>query len=61
MTFKLLTTPSASEDVIVRVMGLAAKAEVVDSEKVTTGGRSVIVLVAEGLFVVEPELSVAVT
>jgi hypothetical protein len=51
-----------SEAVIVRVIKVPVVAEVADSVKLTFGGfLDVMVLLAEELFVVEPELSVAFT
>ncbi len=60
-TLRLVTVPSGSDDVIVRVIVWPVVAVVVDSVKLTTGGLSLIVIVATALLVMEPELSVALT
>ncbi len=58
-TFRLLTVPSGSEAVIARVIDVPVNAVVADSVKLTTGGLSVMVLVAVELLVVRLALSVA--
>ena len=60
-TLRLLTVPSGSDDERVSVIVTPVCAVVLSSVKLTTGARSLIVLVAVVLFVVEPELSVAFT
>jgi len=58
-TLRLLTLPSGSVAVIVRVIGVAVVTVLADSVKLTVEGVSLIVFVDTALFVVEPELSVA--
>ena len=60
-TLRLVTVPSGSEDVMVRVIVWPVLAVVRDSVNPTEGDLSVIVLVAAELLVIEPELSVALT
>jgi hypothetical protein len=57
----VVTVPSGSDEVIVRVIEVPVEAEVADSVKLTIGALSLTVFVAVELFVVEPELSVALT
>ena len=58
-TFRLLTVPSGSEAEMVRVIEEPVETVVDDSVKLTTGGRSVIVLV-EVVLAVSVALSVTV-
>src|SRR2546425_233578 len=60
-TLRLLTVPSGSDAVIVRMIVVPVVALVADSVKLTVGARSVTVFVATALLVVEPLLSVAFT
>jgi len=58
-TLREVTVPSGSETEMVRVIGVPVGAVVADSEKLTTGGLSVMVSIATLLFVVRLALSVA--
>ena len=60
-TFRLLIVPSGSAEAIVKEIAVPVGAVVADSEKLTVGGRSVIVLVAVELLVVRLAVSVALT
>ncbi len=60
-TFRVLTVPSGSLAEMVRVIKEPVGTVVADSVKLTTGGRSVIVLTVTVLSEVRPALSVAFT
>src|SRR2546425_663253 len=60
-TLSELTVPSGSAAVMVRVMVVPGVVAVVDSVNDTVGARSLIVLVAVALLVMDPLLSVAFT
>jgi len=58
---RLLTVPSGSDEVIVRIIEVPVGTDVADSVKPNVGGLSLIVLVAVLLLPVRPKLSVALT